>query len=251
MKEYKDDFKAYVLKEDKLAILRENARSDAKDIFFKASLSFLEATHGIINGRTSWAIVKLYYSLFYSLRVIMMCSGHVFLKNGTSEIFCLKLEAGSSPFKVSNDKNKGDHKATIRAYKMLFADAAIINTNKIDEQHVLEWIMSYRELVHYRIKSFIEPEHGYDVLPTLISDSVNFDGLSMRYITDEFSSYCFLEDHSMYATPLFLLNQSSELIQSNFDSSIFSDERKSVLRKIIEDMNLVDSQVLKGVFPSL
>jgi hypothetical protein len=44
---------------------------DAKDYYFSGLLSFVEALRGPPCGLSSWATVKLYYSVFYTLRAIL------------------------------------------------------------------------------------------------------------------------------------------------------------------------------------
>lgn len=247
LKEFKEAFLAYTLTNDKVNIFIEKSKVDAKDLFYKASLSFLEATYGIVKGHSSWAIVKLYYSIFYTLRVILISSGYIVLKNGTSEIFYLKLKEGEKPKKITNSNTKGDHKATIRAYKILFEDSAIINSNSIGDMHVLDWIMSYRELVNYRINSFIEPDYGYDVIPRLPASGAEFDGVVSKYINHEFKIYCFDKQHSMFATPLVLINDAKNLLVQLCGSDVFSEVRQRVLHNVINDMRLMDSTVLRKV----
>ena len=250
LSDFKESFLAYTLTNDKLNIFIEKSKVDAKDLFYKASLSFLEATYGIVKGHTSWAIVKLYYSIFYTIRVILISSGYVVLKNGTSEIFYLKLMEGEKPKKISNSKNKGDHKATIRAYKVLFENSAIINSNSIDDTHVLDWIMKYRELVNYRINSFIEPDYGYDVIPVLPASGAGFDTIVSKYIDHEYKIYCFDKQHSMFATPLVLINDAKNLLVQLCGGDFFSGVRQSVIQNIINDMRLMDSRVLNDIFLS-
>ncbi|EPX8765027.1 TPA: hypothetical protein SK283_000082 [Yersinia enterocolitica] len=248
LKDFKAAFLAYTLTNDNLNIFIEKSKVDARDLFYKAALSFLEATYGIIKGHSSWAIVKLYYSIFYSLRVTLISSGYIILKNGTSDIYSLKMNVGSQPVKITNDKTKGDHKATIKAYKTLFQNIGIINTNSIDDTHVLDWIMEYRELVNYRINSFIEPDYGYDVIPRLHAPGASFDGAVKKYIDDEFKIYCFDKDHSMFATPLVLINDACDLLYNLCGGNILSEERILVLKNIINDMKLSDSVVLSDIF---
>ena len=250
LSDFRESFLAYTLTNDKLNIFIEKSKVDARDLFYKASLSFLEATYGIVKGHSSWAIVKLYYSIFYSIRVILISSGHIVLKNGTSEIFYLKLMEGEKPKKITNSNTRGDHKATIRAYKILFENSAILNSNSIDDIHVLDWIMKYRELVNYRINSFIEPDYGYDVIPVLPASGAGFDSIVSNYIDHEYKIYCFDKQHSMFATPLVLINDAKNLLVQLCGGDVFSGVRQSVISNIINEMGLMDSRILNDIFLS-
>ncbi|MBF7982864.1 MULTISPECIES: hypothetical protein [Rahnella] len=245
---YKHIFKDYSLRETKLDELRGKAKADAKDLYFKALITFLEATNGIKRGQSSWPIVKLYYSLFYSLRVFLLLSGNVILKNGTRDIYGLKISAGEKPEKLNCTGISGDHKVTIKYFKELFSHSEKINTNNIDGQHVFDWIMSYRELVNYRINSFIEPQFGYEVVPNLFIATSSYDDLVSRYLNHPDIIYCFLKDHSIYATPLLFLKKSHDFLKENYgDEDILSEERCAASKSVIEQMDLKDSKVLKNL----
>lgn len=245
---YQTLFKNYTLRESKLDELREEAKTDAKDLYFKALMTFLEATDGIQRGQSSWPIVKLYYSLFYSLRVFLLLSGNVILKNGTRNIYGLKISPGEKPEKLNCPGVSGDHKVTIKYFKDSFSHLEKINTNKIDEQHVFDWIISYRELVNYRINSFIEPQFGYEVIPKLFLAASSYDDLVSRYLTDPDIIYCFLKDHSIYATPILFLKKSHDLLKSSCgNEEILSEERRVACKKVIDHMGLKDSKVLKDL----
>ncbi|MGQ6014370.1 hypothetical protein ACUNG1_10180 [Serratia sp. IR-2025] len=248
LKNFKDAFLAYSLPQGKVEELKNASKNDAKDLFYKSTLSYLEATYGIINNHSSWAIVKLYYSIFYSLRVILLLSNYAIFKSGSGDIFSLKIEENETPQKISTGSIRGDHKCTIKAFKEIFGDSEILNTNTIDDKNIFDWIMSYRELVNYRINSFTEPDFGYSVLPKLVSDPVHYDALTSNYISNQLYVYCFDPDHSIYATPLVLLNKAIEKFSDLGVHGLFNSKRFAVVSNIIESMGLQDSYIMKSVF---
>ncbi|MEH0874558.1 hypothetical protein QM999_07475 [Pectobacterium cacticida] len=245
---FKEEFANYSLPADKIEQLRAAAYNDAKNIFFKASLSFLEATYGIINKHTSWAIIKLYYSVFYSLRVILLLSGYAVFKNGSGEIFLISLIEGSSPKKISTKKCRGDHKCTIKAFKETFSDNELLNTNTIDGINIFEWIMTCRELVNYRVSSFIEPEFGYELLPLIRSNSQEYDNLAGNYLENELFIYCFDKKHTVYATPLVLIKRASDIFKQKSLLDVFESKKYAVLSDIIMNMGLRKSAVMNDIF---
>ena len=68
---FKQKIQAITVTGNLLSSLELAAAADASDTYFKALLSIAEALDGIARGTHSWAIVKLYYSVFYLLRCKM------------------------------------------------------------------------------------------------------------------------------------------------------------------------------------
>lgn len=248
LRSYKGVFAQYVLTSSSANIFQVKAKEDAKDLYYKALMTFLEATYGMKMGQSSWPIVKLYYSLFYSLRVFLFSSGYVMLKNGTREIYGLKLLPGEMPIKINISGVSGDHKTTIKYFSDVFSHGEKINTNQIDGMHVFNWIMDYRELVNYRINSFIEPEFGYEVLPDIFKSPLSYDEFVGRYLTEENISYCFLKDHSIYATPMLFIKKARDKLSSiSNDEDILGSERTSAALSLIDAINLKESTILKNL----
>jgi hypothetical protein len=59
------------------AQLQELAQGDAKKLLLFSLLTISDAIVGIGKRRYSWAIIKLYYSSFYSVRSILCDNGYV------------------------------------------------------------------------------------------------------------------------------------------------------------------------------
>lgn len=245
---YKGVFAQYKLTSSSVSTFKLKAKEDAKDLYYKALMTFLEATYGMYMGQSSWPIVKLYYSLFYSLRVFLFSSNYIILKNGTREIYGLKLLTGEGPKKINVAGVSGDHKITIKYFIDVFSHAEKINTNAIDGVHVFNWIMDYRELVNYRINSFIEPEFGYEVLPNIFKSGLSYDEFVSRYLTEPNIAYCFLKDHSIYATPvLFIKKAKDKLLSISNGEDILGSERTDAALAIINAMDLEGASILKDL----
>lgn len=240
---------SYQLTQAHLEKLKELSVHDASSLFYKALLSFMEATYAILNNHSSWSIVKLYYSVFYSLRAVLFLSDHIFFKDGMGNIYTLELKEGSIPKRVNTGKVRGDHKCTIKAYKTIYKDKDILNTNNIDGKNVFQWIMEYRELVNYRVSSFIEPDYGYNVIPQLKKDPDFFDALIDKYLGDEYLAFCFDTDSSIYATPIVLLSKSRDLIRA-IDQTLqpLSAERVIVIDRLMKGMGLSNSVKLTSLY---
>ncbi|UNP88786.1 hypothetical protein MNZ22_20530 [Aeromonas encheleia] len=245
---FKIAIESYRLTQAHLEQLKGLSVHDARSLFYKALLSFMEATYAILNNHSSWSIVKLYYSVFYSLRVIIFLSGHVFFKDGMGNIYTLELKTGSAPQKVNNGRVRGDHKCTIKAYKTIHQNNDILNTNDIDGKNVFEWIMEYRELVNYRVSSFIEPDYGYDVIPRLEKNSDFFDTLIDNYLGADYLAFCFDINNSIYATPIVLLSKSRDLIRVIDNTLPLSDEKIGVIDNLVIGMGLKNSIRLTSLY---
>ncbi|OEE17295.1 hypothetical protein OAY_10635 [Vibrio cyclitrophicus ZF205] len=243
---YKDQILAYELPLTKVDELRESIRVDSESLFYKAMLSFLEAIYGIVNNHSSWAIVKLYYSAFYSLRCKLLISGYAPVKNGKGSIFFLKCGVDEKPSKVPG-KERGDHKVTIKAFSHFLSHTLLTNTVDGNGVSVFNWMMDYRELVNYRVDTFIEPEFGYDVIPSF-SDPDDLEVKLANYIGDENLTYCFLSSHCILATPFVLLCEAYKDMEKAGDDFSISDERKLVLKNIVDKIGLSDTGFVSKTF---
>ncbi|MDN2607100.1 hypothetical protein OB917_29060, partial [Klebsiella variicola] len=89
--QYKDRIDSIQLSASKLSDLKNAIRTDSTDVFYKASVSFLESLYSLRRGHSSWAIIKLYYSIFYSLRAFLLLEGYSIFKNGKGDIFFFRV----------------------------------------------------------------------------------------------------------------------------------------------------------------
>lgn len=243
---FKEQIKSYSLPVDKVTLLSEAIVNDATDVFYKSSISFLEALYSLKRGHSSWAIVKLYYSVFYSLRAHLLLNGFAPVKNGKGEIYLIKCEANAVPFRISTSSVKGDHKTTIKAFGDLFSTHRL-NTNKIDSYNIFEWAMQCRELVNYRNSSFIEPGYGYEAIPGLAADCSQIDHLLKQYVTNEYYTFCFDKEHSLLSTATVLLNEDVLLFREN-NIQFIGEERMQVMKQLLKKAKLSGSNILNGLF---
>lgn len=245
---YKVQIENYTLTTDKVGLLRNESFDDACSLNYKAVVSLLEAIYGLINGHSSWAIVKLYYSTFYSLRALLFLNGFVTIKDGKGNIFILKNKNGSKPEKATSKSIKGDHKTTIHAFKK-YMSSHKLNGNTIDGDGtcVFEWLMSHRELVNYRMNSFIEPSYADDVLPRLGRSCDEFDSVLSKYINNNDYAYCFLSDHSILSTPVAL----AFLVKNEADGlhvDLYDEDEIKLINSIIKKCGLSRSRTLSSIF---
>ncbi|EFT9362512.1 hypothetical protein ACMX0H_000098 [Salmonella enterica subsp. diarizonae] len=244
--QYKDRIDSLQLSTDKLSDLNNAIRTDSVDVFYKASVSFLESLFSLRRGHSSWAIIKLYYSIFYSLRAFLLLKGYAIFKNGKGEIYFLECIENATPVRISTKKIKGDHKTTIKAFAEL-CKSHKLNTNTVDSISVFEWAVQCRELVNYRSSSFIEPDYGYEAVPENLRDINRLEGLLASYINDPYYTYCFIEEHSLLATASVLINELIDIFRKD-RVSFLTPERNVVLKTIIKKSGLMNVSLLQGLF---
>ena len=70
------------------------------DTAYASVISYIEALAGISNGSSSWAIVRLYYSSFYSIKCLLLLNNIVPFNGGTEMMLDVStgsfLKGGSS-----------------------------------------------------------------------------------------------------------------------------------------------------------
>jgi hypothetical protein len=191
-KSYLGAFKAYKLTQSKSDLLIPELKKDAADIYFKAIFSLADAINGIHNGRPSWSVVKIYYSIFYFMRCAMATKGYAFLKS--KGIYTLKMAVDESPVKrdvgkLHGEDVRGDHKTTIATFISIFQSTDVLQTNTVDGQIIYNWLMELRNQVHYRERSFREPVDSY--FYSTLFDNTKIKNQIETYMNDSDYVYCF------------------------------------------------------------
>ena len=233
LKAKKEVFKSHVLTKTEADLLKASIKEDALDYFYNAALSFAEGIDSIYQRRYSWATVKLYYSVFYSLRASMASKNIAILVN--QGIFRLKLKESETPYGTNNKKYKSTHKGTINHYIDLYSGADILLTNTIDGLNAYEWLEELRDIINYREVCFMDP---HCINPWAIFDSSRSSGTLTELLTqlqeDDHYIFCFQEDYAAVAIPIKRLQQTVKDLVSSGLMSKFNDERKEHLDNIIK-----------------
>jgi hypothetical protein len=192
------DFRNLRLNASQASLLSSDLLEDSKDLYYKGILSFFEAIKSISEGSFSWATVKVYYSVYYFLRCTLAANGVAIIRQ--KSLFYLKAIEGEQPVTKGNKKYNSDHSGTINYYIDLFT-SDILLSQTIDSVNSFEWIMSRREQINYRERSFNEPEHSdfWDYIASQIKNG-KLDKLIKDYHNDQFV-LCFQEENAMLALP--------------------------------------------------
>jgi hypothetical protein len=198
---YKNIFTNWEISENDIIPLANCVNSDATSYFFKAFESFIQALIDIHRDKQSWAIVKLYYSLFYLLRCDILLSNFMLVRNGGLYFSQMLKNEKFVQFKKGKG---GDHQLTISLIKDLYFQGKIVDPildNKIDDNDAYTWFMKNRERINYSQKNFSEPDA--DICFTHL-----YNYFKQREVLELFEFYnskdysiCFDLDHSILSIP--------------------------------------------------
>ena len=210
--------RARVITQLEAATLENALLLDARNLYYSAWVSFMDALRGIRSNCSTWATVKLYYSTFYTLRAALalgrVCAFHV----GSSS-FVVKAIAGQHPVSCTD---KGTHKTVINTFQREYPGHLLVS-QKIDLESALDWLMAKREAANYLRARFNEPAfpEGFDFL---ISRGLR--KTLETYINDLKWLYTFDPDHAIVAYPLRVLQLIGEqMLNAAIPLSLSVDER--------------------------
>ncbi|MDE6004724.1 MAG: hypothetical protein K2G88_04995 [Oscillospiraceae bacterium] len=227
--------------------VQELEKANKKDMIANASkalISFIEALTSIDRNHYAWAIVKLYYSIFYSLRFEIMKSRHFLVR--CKNVFCGELKESGTIFPLSPRKKqeKGDHQLTIALEEQLVSEGLIIDPvldNKIDDESPYIWMLKQRERINYRIQEFPDPECD-DVLlqPSEYIHNKETTKLLKNYINKTDLSYLFDPGHCMVAVPFFRIC----CVLNSIDKREIGLRQLVHIRKMAKEINLNLNELL-------
>lgn len=194
---YKAKLEGHVLSADQANTSMLCLRDDAADLYYKAILSLCKGLNSLFRGYHSWPVVNLYYSSFYSMRAHLAALGTGIVKN--RGIYRWTATSGTSPEKVDVKGVRGDHQATLAAFRKVVR-RDVLETNTVEGIGTYNWLMEQRNSVQYRDRVFSEPDPQY--FHANIFDVAKFRTQVEQYILDRIPVYCFDPDHCMLAAPI-------------------------------------------------
>ena len=199
---YKQTFESWQISYNDILPLKNCLESDLTSYFFKAFESFSQALIDIKNHKSSWAIVKLYYSTFYLLRCDILLSNHLIIR--CKGMYYSEIIQGKQFIPFVKGKVRGDHQLTIALLKDLHDKGKVIDPildNELEDVDAYTWLMSNRERINYQQKNFAEP--GID--NTLTHINVYFEHNNVNELFEFYNSkdysICFDLDHSVLSIP--------------------------------------------------
>lgn len=216
-------------------------QDDAEKYYYSALVSFSEALRGCSYSSWSWAIIKLYYSAYFSARSLLALEKHSVCFIGKSEKF---IEAVPNASLMSFPKKKeinsqggndrkvvsGTHGAVICLFEKIFQNVLIMS-QEIDQLYPFEWLVRERETVNYRADYFKDPAAPFCMQK---AESLGVETLLPNFYTDSSHLFTFDNSYSIISYPLELLkytrdqlvikNQNNFLVPHNQNRKLFIEQ---------------------------
>ncbi|MGK5020350.1 hypothetical protein [Janthinobacterium sp. LB2P10] len=175
---------------------------DAASLMHKSVLTFVGAYNDLLYGHRSWAVVKLYYSLFYTLRSRLCSRRHGMIRNKSWFHFDLNFKKCSGK-KLSSKRYRNDHESTLNLYQDIFEKSDTLISNKIDGKQPFSWMMDLRNVANYRLARFTDPDFPFE-LPN-DQENLNSDALEKllnSIINDHDLKFLFQAEYAWIGLPV-------------------------------------------------
>lgn len=218
-------FEGYQVSHQDLPYVKLAMEEDAEAYFKKGVSTTLQALAGLDQGHESWALIKLYYAVYFFLRESLTADGMAVLR--CKNIYTMEVTQGASPVKRTGSRFRGDHIATISLHKDRYEGRDVLNTQSISGSPSYDWLRDKREWINYRRRLFID---GSGVAGFSSAES-SFEDQVLRYCADDIPIFCFDPDHAALALPLKRF-QASAGARSN--SSMLIEECLSSLATVVD-----------------
>lgn len=194
------NFPDYIVLDSNLEILKSLAYSDAKNYFFNGFLSLAQAIDGLRRSEFSWAVIQLYYCVYYLLRSHLYINNIILVRQ--KSLYLLEIKNGASPSKKNNKKYNSDHQGTLNHHIDLYKNQDILLSNKINDKFAYEWMLERREQINYRIAKFQDPK-GYEFTNHFkkVDFKNNFYQEILKELDDPYIR-CFQEETAVLSIPL-------------------------------------------------
>jgi hypothetical protein len=173
--------------------LKEQLLVDAQSYYYSALISFLDASLGLDRHLYSWSTVKLYYSVFYSLRCLLAISGYCIYYCNEKPFTCRAM-AGTTGSMLKGTT----HKVVLSLFEQVFRSDPLLSQD-IAGEPALKWLINRREDANYKQARFTDPSPPAHFVRV---NDLGFRRAINAYLDDKTSLYVFDQDHAMVAFPL-------------------------------------------------
>lgn len=189
--------------------------ADREEAFFSAAISLSRALGEIKGLGSSWTIVQLYYSAYYSIRGLLFSSLAVPFHGSSYYLADLRNTTVLNGGRSSHDFNW----ASIRSVA-----GSDLWWTSVDSEEAYKKLKELRERASYS-HSFPDPR-----LPECLANVPNkLEKAYSDYLADNEFFFTYLEDHLPLAYPVQLLNELS--ISLSGSECLLEDERVDHLRR--------------------
>lgn len=131
-------------------VLADKIQEDIQGQFERSVLTLLQALVDISNGNFLWSAVKLYYSIFYALRVELHLKGLSIIR--CNKVFTTSGATGLAVSRFNNKTAKGDHGIAIALATKHLSAVDILQGASIESINVYLWMKNLREIVQYKMR---------------------------------------------------------------------------------------------------
>jgi hypothetical protein len=166
---------------------------DVRGQFERHCLALMQGATDLELGNRMWAIVKLYYALFYAVRAELHLSGLSIIR--CTRIYLVSGARGSKPRRFNN-KERGDHGMTFEVMKRHVGEYDILQTQSIADMNVYYWMKNLREIAQYKLRRPVEVTNFdpfFDTTAMAVDDQVSM------FLADRDPLFCFSEDYAALA----------------------------------------------------
>jgi hypothetical protein len=199
------------------AAMASAIRADVEDELFAACLTYSDAIRSLEAGNSSWAMVKLYYSAFYSMRSRLLLDNVVNFHSGRYLICDTQNGSVMSGGTSSHNWSWNSINSIRRLSSWIYS---------ADSTKAYDMLRSFRELASYK-GGFVDPlfpQYLYQVSTNGIAKSYR------AYRDDAGYVFTFLNDHLSLAYPTRVL---LSVLQDAKTAGIgFSSERADHIRRV-------------------
>lgn len=199
---------------------------DRKNFYYKAVLCYCEGLAAVMRRNLTWATIKLYYSVYFSLRCALLCRDVIILR-ANRNLFYVRAKR-YEPYMKPNEAT--DHGGTIDTYVKLYGLSDVLCSNTIDGKNVYKWMQEAREIVNYKDAVFHDPE-----TPELWMRIIELiEETSLKDLLTKFNDnvlHCFIEEEAVLAIPTWAIRLVTQDIR-NEERLALTDDQIAWLKKI-------------------
>lgn len=197
---YKSKLVTFVVGQSRIDDARTALGKDAISLYTKALISFCGGIQDLANEHTGWALVKLYYSLFYSSRANLCARQQGLVRN--KSWFRFDLTSANNPCIKLSTTYKNDHEVALFLYANLYGDSDALLSNTIENKAPYVWMMETRNTVNYRLAHFSDPLFPPNIQSGMIGYSPkSISSILDSYIDDTENILSFQPEHAWLAIP--------------------------------------------------
>ena len=189
--------------------LFEHLSEDVAGFYERHVLTLLQAFADLERGDRLWACVKLYYSVFYALRVELNLNSIAVVR--TNKFYSCLCKRGEQAKKY-NGRQSGDHGFVIDLCRRMLGDQDILQMASINETLPYFWLKSLRDTVQYKTRRPPELD-GFD--PFFPPSQMSFHDQIGIFLADSDPYYPFDPDYAALAIAVKRFQLTSRHVKAN------------------------------------